>query len=103
MTSMIESSRIRNKLGSFISSDHPMISLQLNTLASFSPAVAKFPSSSSLSPLQIRNNRVKTQGSACTVISIAAAILAGLKNRYAIFLCRDHEAILLLMKRINID
>lgn len=97
MTSMMESSRIRNKLGSFISSDHPIISLQLYPFASFSPAPAKLPSSSSLRPLQIRNSRVKTQGSAATVMSIAAAIFAGLKKRYAIFLCRDHAEMLLLV------
>jgi len=96
VTSMIESSRIRNRFGSFISSDHPIISLQLYPLASFSPAPAKLPDSSSFRPLQIRNSRVKTQGSAATVMSTAAAIFAGLRKRYAMFLCRDHAAMLLL-------
>jgi len=96
VTSMIESSRIRNRFGSFISSDHPIISLQLYPLASFSPAPAKLPDSSSFRPRQIRNSRVKTQGSAATVMSIAAAIFAGLRKRYAMFLCRDHAAMLLL-------
>jgi hypothetical protein len=50
-------------------------------LASFSPDVAKLPISSSDTPRQMRNMRVKIHGSCVTVMSMAAAILPGERRR----------------------
>lgn len=65
-------------------------------LASFSPAPANNPRSSSDMPRKMRNKRVKTQGSAVTEISIALAILVGDRNRYAMFLWAENACRLLL-------
>jgi hypothetical protein len=80
-TSSTEVSKTRNRDGSLDSSDQPTISRQLTALASFSPAPANIPSSSSVNPRKMRKRRVKIQGSAVTEISTAAAILLGERNR----------------------
>lgn len=74
-------SKTRNIVESFESSDHPITSRQLWVLASFSPDVAKLPISSSDTPRQMRNMRVKIHGSCVTVMSMAAAILPGERRR----------------------
>ena len=89
-------SSTRNCSRSFASSDQPTISRQLYAFASFSPEPENTPTSSSLSPRKIKNIRVNTQGSRVTVMSIAAAILLGDKNLYAMFLCAEKADMLLL-------
>jgi hypothetical protein len=89
-------SSTRNCSLSFASSDQPTTSRQLCAFASFSPAAENTPTSSSLSPRKIKKIRVNMQGSRVTVMSIAAAILLGDKNLYAMFLCAEKADILLL-------
>jgi len=98
VTSKTDVSSTRNSSGSLESSDHPTCSRQLTVLASFSPAPAKIPTSSSERPRKMRKSRVKTQGSVVMLISIAAAILLGERKRYAMFLCAAKKCHVVIYK-----
>src|SRR5258707_11800163 len=91
VTSRTDVSRTRKSVASLEFSVHPTISRQFCKLASFSPAPEKISISSSETPRKMRKRRVKTQGSAVSVMSIAAAILPGERNRYAMFLCLENS------------
>ena len=96
VTSSTEVSKTRKCVWSLDSSDQPTTSRQFIWFASFSPAPEKSPSSSSVTPRNMRNKRVNTQFSTVTEMSIAAAILLGDIKRYAILRCAEKAAKLLL-------
>jgi len=101
VTSNTEVSKTRNCVVSFEFSDHPTISRQFTWFASFSPAPANIPASSSDNPRKIRKRRVNMHGSVVTDMSMAAAILLGERNRYAIFLWAEKADMLLFMKFVR--
>jgi len=73
------------KDGSLDNSDHSTVVRQLWPLASFSPEVVNIPISSSDTPRNSKNSRVNMGLSAVIEMSIAADILDGDRNLYAIF------------------
>lgn len=74
-------SSTRNSDGSLLFSLQPTTSRQFIAFASFSPAPANRPMSSSGTPRKMRKRRVNTQLSAVTEMSIAAAMRRGERKR----------------------
>lgn len=96
VASRTETSSTRKSSVDLLCSVQPTSARQFSAFASFSPAPENSVMSSSDTPRNIRNNRVKMQFSAVTEMSTAAAIFAGVKNRYAMFLCWLNALILFL-------